>query len=58
MSVAAVSRRTVVEYQSDKGVTNYWIPQLITQVENKEFFMLTYQCDRGFARFCGGKMNQ
>ena len=58
MSVAAVSRRTVVEYQSDKGVTNYWIPQLITQVENKEFVRLTYQGDRGFARFCAGKMNQ
>ena len=57
MSVAAVSRRTVVEYQSDKGVPNYWIPQLITQVENKEFVRLTYQGDRDFARFCGGKMN-
>ena len=48
----------VVEYQSDKGVTNYWIHQLNTQVENKEFVRLTYQGDRGFARFCGGKMNQ
>ena len=58
MSLPIVERRLVVEFYDKNKTYQTWVPpsDRVTTINGSGFLMLSYQGDRGFARFCGADM--